>query len=233
MKVEFVGTGGAFDYQLGNSAALVAVQGKTVLIDAGHLVYGALREKKLASAMEAILLTHFHDDHVGSLSSLILHQVHLSESKKPLTILYPDEPFKDLIQGFLSYSLGLPQEKAEFVSLNTFPGITAIETTGKHIEWMKSFAYVFEEGDQVVAYSGDLGDPDIVFDWLRKQDMTGATVFHEVAFDLNLPHHSYYKDLEKHLSDFTIYGYHCDPANKPNDCLLPLVEEVGRVFEWA
>ena len=74
MELKFLGTGGAFDWECGNSSALVSFKGETILIDCGCVVYQQLCRLNLIDKIDAILITHFHDDHVGSLSSILAHR---------------------------------------------------------------------------------------------------------------------------------------------------------------
>ena len=221
MEIKFVGTGGAFDYQYRNSAALVTMNQRRILVDSGNSIYFTLREKNAIDNIDAILITHLHDDHVGSLSSVILH--HNIYLKHKLEILYPTREFKDRLRAFLAFSLQNPDEYVKFRNIDEIEDIEYIETTGLHVETMQTFGYIFKDGGKAWGYSGDLGDPDIIFSTLKERGFQNATVFHEIFFHQRIKSHSYYKDLERHLGDFTIYGYHCDPKQNPEDNKIPLV----------
>lgn len=229
MDIKFIGTGGAFDYEHFNSAALVTRQGANFLIDCGNRCYSRLRELGLADRIDHILITHTHDDHVGSLASLILHQKHVSSRKVRVKLYYPDEDFRKTLEDYLSFAFRPVTDYVELLPLDTLGFVDAINTKGLHVPWMQTWGYLFYENDQTLAYSGDLGDEAIVFDTLRAKGKTGATVFHEITFSKEISNHAYYKRLEPQLADFTIYGYHCHPAEKPADCKIPLVAEVP---EW-
>lgn len=225
MRWQFLGTGGAFDYKQGNSALLVEVGQETWLIDCGHSVYPALRKAGLADRITGIFITHTHDDHVGSLGSLLAHQRYVGGRETPMPIYVPTQSFKQHVEGYLSYVLGSTDRYVDWRSVDQLTGVKALDTTGHHASEVMSFAYAFVEGKERMAYSGDLAEPAILFDWLREMDWAGATVFHDITFVVENTHHAYYKKVEAYQQDFTIFGYHCNPAEKPANCKLPLVAE--------
>src|SRR4030095_1587723 len=67
MLLQFLGTGGAFNPEYGNSAALIRCNGKSILIDCGFTVFAKLKEFNLFNQIDYILITHLHNDHTGSL----------------------------------------------------------------------------------------------------------------------------------------------------------------------
>lgn len=223
MQIKFIGTGGAFDYKYGNSAAWIAYKDTSILIDCGYTVYPKLREKDLISKIDYILITHLHDDHAGSLATLILHHKHIELSEDKLVIIYPTEEFKKDIKAFLSYSLVKPEEYIHFQHINDMEGIGFVDTTDLHTTGMKSFAYHFHSPEELLLYSGDIGRPGILFDFLEKQSHPNIRVFHEMSFQKIDGIHTFYKDLVPHLDTYNILGYHFDPSKNPKDNPIPIV----------
>ncbi len=223
MNIKFLGTGGAFDYEFGNSAALVTFRGKNILIDCGNSVYRRLRETGLAEQIDYILITHFHDDHVGSLSSVVLHHKYFLDPPRKARILVPNQAFQQTIHDYVNFSLTEPLNYLEFLPMGTIPGLTAIDTFGKHIENMQTWAFIFESDTEILAYSGDLGDPDLIFNYLKNRPQKKTNVFHEIAFYKTDGVHSYYEDLNEKIGEFHLYGYHVDPRDEPEDNRVPLV----------
>lgn len=221
MQSKFIGTGGAFDYRYGNSAAILWLRDMKILIDCGADVFSALRHKGQADDITHILITHLHDDHGGSLGSLLAY--HTLILKKPkLKLIYPTESFHDHLLNFVSFIIKT-DEHVEFVPMTEFEGLHFIDTFGLHVKDFPTFAYYFTDNNKTIAYSGDIGDPDCVFDHLRSQGLTGATVFHDITFNPANTAHAFYKDVAKHRDDFTVFGYHIDPEKEPADNEVPLV----------
>lgn len=223
MQIKFLGTGGAFDFEYLNSAACLRFRNKNILIDCGTTVYSRLRETGRADDIDYLLITHLHDDHVGSLASVILHHKFLIDPPRKPVILCPTTRFGDQLYAFLRFPLLKPENYVSFQALHTVPGITAVETTGYHVEGMMSFAYCFEEEKEIIAYSGDLGKPELVFDYLKTQACDSIRVFHEMTFSPAPGIHTYYRDLMPFLPHYEIYGYHLDPRLVPADNVIPLV----------
>jgi ribonuclease BN (tRNA processing enzyme) len=222
MQIKFLGTGGAFDVDYLNSSALLDFRGTHILIDCGFTVYPTLVQKNLINKVTHILLTHLHNDHCGSLANLLLHKS-IVEKVKPPVILYPTEQFKNQLFKFLKIQLKDPDKYADFVALENFEGILAIDTYGQHSEGFQSFAYIFEEGDERIAYSGDLGKPEALFEKLEKMSSMRTCVFHDITFNPANTGHTYYKKLLPYLSTSEVYGYHCDPTENPDDNPIRLV----------
>lgn len=221
MQIKFIGTGGAFDYKYGNSSAILTLDGERVLVDAGNQVYSRLREKNAIEGIDSILITHFHDDHVGSLSSIILHHHHFLH--KNLKLYHQTGDFGDQLYAFLKFSLQKPEGFVDFVPLDHHENITFIDTKNLHIPGLQSYGFVFSEEGENMAYSGDLGDGDILFYHLRERGLKQIPVFHELTFHEANKAHVHYKKLEKYHREFEIYGYHIDPSKEPRDNKIPLV----------
>lgn len=224
MNIRFLGTGGAFHVHQGNSAALVQIHGKTVLVDCGHSVFPTLVKKDLLKEVDAVLITHFHDDHVGSLSSLILfHDIILA--KGAITLYVPDAEFQSQLENFLSFSLGPNHKRVDYQPISKLNGATAVNTFGLHVPGMQTWAYVFQEEQETIAFSGDIGQPKPFFDFLRAQNYPGLQVFHEATFFPGVPAHTHYKDLENYADEFEIYAYHCYLEKRPADLRIKLVAD--------
>ena len=222
LNIHFLGSGGAFDIEQGNSAAWIVLDNKNILLDCGHSVYPTLRRLQRVEKIDYVLLTHLHDDHCGSLGSLVFHY-NLLAPKKKLKILYPTEEFREQIHAFLRCVTQTPAQLVEFIPLSQFQTITAINTYGLHMPHFQTFAYYFETKEKSFLYSGDIGDPDFLFEWLKQHNKQPQIVFHDITFFKEAKPHAYYKAVAKHLKDFTIIGYHHNPADEPEDNPIPLV----------
>lgn len=222
LTIKFLGTGGAFDVEQGNSAAMVYHQNACFLIDCGHAVFPSLVRLGLADKVDGVLITHLHDDHVGSLSSFILYHA-LVLQKGKLKLYVPTRELEALLTGFLSYSLGEPSKRVDFLPVSAIKGLGFIDTTGRHVPGMHTYAYHFSNGQSSIVYSGDNGDADFLFGELEPLNLPNPTVFHEIFFHFPIFGHTYYQDLIPWTARYTIHGYHCDPSYAPPDNTVSLV----------
>ncbi len=225
MQIKFLGTGGAFDFEYGNSAAFIHFRGKRILLDCGNSVYRRLRQTGLADQIDYILITHLHDDHVGSLNSTVLHHKYLLAEPRKARILVPTESFAKELQAFMNFGLRDPKNYADFLPLTELEGLTAVDTFGKHVDGMQTYGYIFEDEDEILAFSGDLGDSNIIFDHLPEQSDKKIRVFHEMSFVRQDGVHTYYQDLNPRAEQYEIYGYHLDPRNAPADNKVPILAD--------
>jgi len=224
MNIKFIGTGGAFDYEYGNSSAILDFKGHTYLIDCGQDIYPRLRSKDFIDPIDHVLITHFHADHVGSLSTFILHH-HFFSKGKQLKLLYPDADFKDQLYEYLKFSLQTPEKFIVFVPIKKYPGVNFVDTFGLHVPGMRTYAYYFQDDEEALVYSGDLGDCDYLFDNLPEFDKPKKRVLHDINFDPPVGPHTFYEDLIPYQEDFEIYGYHCDPSKNVKENPVPLVHD--------
>jgi glyoxylase-like metal-dependent hydrolase (beta-lactamase superfamily II) len=228
MRINFIGTGGAFDYELGNSAALVTRSDVTLLIDCGHTVYARLRALNLVDRIDAVLITHLHDDHVGSLSTLLYHR-HFFTPGRPLRVLSPTPEFEAEVLAFLAFAMQDARQYASFERLNTLPDIGYVDTTGRHVPGMPTFAYLIAElGEPAdsIAYSGDLGDAAFLFDQLRARGLHPSTVYHDLCLYPNISAHAHYQALAAANEGFSVVGYHHDHRMNPPENGIPLAANV-------
>lgn len=229
MDIKFLGTGGVFDESLGNSAALVHIGDRLILIDCGPLTYGLLVKHGTIKHITDILLTHLHGDHVGGLFQLILHMNGRLTPGRKATLLYPTEVFRRHVEGFLNYWFPQPLGLIEFSPISDVKGVGAVDTTDRHVVGLPSFAYFFKDGNSLLYFSGDVGDVSIAADFLASRQETDITVFHEMHH-LTGSAHTHYRDIMAHLSGYRVYGYHCNPDELPSDNSVPLVAHTPRLL---
>ncbi|MEZ4849321.1 MAG: MBL fold metallo-hydrolase [Bacteroidia bacterium] len=217
MQINFIGTGGAFDFQLGNSAALLDFRGHRILIDCGNSTYKQLREARLADTIDHILITHLHDDHVGSLSTFLLHSKYFLKASRKANILVPSKSFLDYLCEFLPLVFPTIKMLSQFTDLSEFEGITAVDTYGLHIPEMPSFGYILKM-EKTFMLIQSLRDPHIIFQTTEAQNYVNkkVKVFHDLNFDPNDSVHCYYKRLFMTFGKILkIYAYHLDPRDNP------------------
>ncbi len=223
MQINFIGTGGAFDIHVGNSAAILTLNDKKILIDCGNTTFANLMSSNLVDNLDYILITHLHDDHVGSLTTLIFYHYFFVKTHK-IKLLVPQK-FYDELFNYISFSLKDPNLFIEIELLEGFKGIKAIDTIGKHFFDMQTYAFDFEDESDRIVFSGDLNDPELILKYLNENPSNKKTiVFHDLSFnELAKSAHCFYKDLFPLSNNYELYGYHCNPIFNPEDNVIPLV----------
>lgn len=219
IELQFVGTGGAHDVSIGNSSALVEVGGERVLLDCGFTVYPRLAALHKVDELDAVLVTHLHDDHVGSLSALLYHRYFAPGSER-LKLYYPDA-FADTLMGWLGYAMQRPEDFCTPVPLSEVKGIDPIDTYGRHFAGMPTYGYHFYDGEDSVVFSGDLADTDYLFGYLEAQGIAPRVVYHDVSL-YETPVHAHYRAVARYLDRYSIVGYHHNHTHNPDDNPVPL-----------
>lgn len=220
MNIKFIGTGGAFEPHKGNASAIVTHGDTRVLIDCGYATLERLIEKDLVKDIDYVLITHLHGDHVGSLPTLLAYSEIIQG--KELPIVYATEEHRADIHTFLT--LTWEEKRAHYIPITNLPWIQYIDTFGQHVPEKQTYAYAFTDQDDIIFYSGDIGKVETVETFLANNTDKNVTVF----LDINKkdgPAHIFYKEAQEKLAQYKVYGYHCDKATMPKECILPLVED--------
>ena len=166
VEISFLGIGGAFDLKEKNSSVIIKTSSGTVLIDCGYSIYQELRNKNFIKNIDYIFITHCHEDHIGSLSTLIYHK--FFTQKQPVKIeCIPS--LKPKLEMYLNDVCG--QAEGSFI-INSNGGILyedlnmiihKIETTDHHFKDLPSsgFVFNFKKGGEnlFLIYSGDINTP--------------------------------------------------------------------------
>ncbi len=212
MKVNVLGTGGAFDVREGNSSFVVYHEKLRILVDCGYDTYPALMCNGMANAIDMVCVTHCHDDHIGSLSAFIYYRFYVLKQITPIVTTYSTAV--DLQGIFARMGMAVNREYS-FLHVGQRPEfIKLIQTTNSHVQNMPSCAVNF--ADKLVI-SGDTGinlierNPD-VFNAVVKN---GATLFHDAAA-IDTPVHCHYSTflgIPEHIRD-RIYLYHHSALNR-------------------
>ncbi|MCS6789528.1 MAG: MBL fold metallo-hydrolase [Bacteroidia bacterium] len=221
--IRFIGAGGAHDLHWGNSAALVEWAGKTYLIDCGFTVYPRLSEKKLIEQVDAVCITHLHDDHIGSLSVLLYHR-HFLSKLPPLPLLVGGTELQAKLYTILHFMMGEVERFARIMTPEEYdPHLIWVSTSRQHMPHMPSAAYIFTKDREALIYTGDIAAPLPLLqdeNWLSRYST--LYVFHDVAFHRTATH-CYYEELHPFLEKVQLWGYHCDPTTAPADNKIRLV----------
>ena len=161
MKLNFLGTGNAFNPSMGNTSAYFIDRDELFLIDCGESVYHAIINAEVLTNAKNIhlMITHTHSDHVGSLGTLVLYLYWVIG--KTLKIILPANTayIKDIrtllsIFGCLPemYEIKTPEDyDAKYKKFKTIRYIH----TDHCPELSRTFGLIFESKDDLTYYSGD------------------------------------------------------------------------------
>ena len=160
MEVEFIGVGEAFDCNNSNTSIFVKSDTK-LLIDCGFTVFHAFSKcYNDADYLDAVYISHFHGDHVGSLPALLLwlweegrtrdlNIVCQEDSEKKimdlLDLVYPN--FKEKFNYDIKFVIVGEGDKIRFNELSLSFAFTVHSTN--------NLAIKVEEDGESVCYSGD------------------------------------------------------------------------------
>ncbi|MCS7297074.1 MAG: MBL fold metallo-hydrolase [Bacteroidia bacterium] len=223
LPIRFIGAGGAHEVHWGNSSALIEWQGSNFLIDCGFTVYPRLLQANLVDKIDAVCITHLHDDHIGSLSVLLYHR-HFISRLPPLPVIVGTSELYAKLYTYLHFLMGEVELFAEVKLAEDYkPFLQALSTARLHAPHMPSCAYLFLSDEANVLYSGDIAEPLPILrdrEWVAQHQP--LFVFHDVSFQRSASH-CYYEDLYPFLERASIWGYHCDPAQAPANNQIPLV----------
>ncbi len=154
--------------------------GRGVLVDPGPgSVRAAARCGVLLASIRAVLVTHFHVDHVLDLFALLFGLRNPALGKSKLTVIGPTG-IADLVaraHGLFGDWVALPPERLAFIELE--PGPFAIELEHQRLEGVAvrmphlghSLGYRIQGIARTIAYSGDTGGGDAPIELGRGADV--------------------------------------------------------------
>lgn len=160
--LKFIGSGNAFNTELGNNSAYIKHENKLFMIDCGSTTFDRMRKLNLLNGIDEIyvLLTHLHPDHVGSLGDLIFYSYYsMGKLGEPcLTVLSPE----DLAVSSLLNRMGVTTAHYNLDEFNCYKYIEKddfkIFIDAKkvpHVDELSSYGYIFEYDNSSYYYSGD------------------------------------------------------------------------------
>ncbi|NOY77129.1 MAG: ribonuclease Z [Calditrichaeota bacterium] len=195
-----------------HSAYLLENKGKFLLIDAGDGVsYTLARQKKSPLAIESVLISHTHPDHVGGLP-LLLQFMMMSGRKAPLDIFLPafyKDFFVEQLYRFYIFPETWPfpihihtlEQSLLFwdsLQVTSFPtrhlsGVA--ETARRHGVGIESYGFRFQVGSRILVFTSDIQSVQAVSphiqtaDWLFIEGAhTSPDEICQFAVEKNIPH---------------------------------------------
>lgn len=229
VEITFLGYGGAFDSLEKNSSCIIKTLSGTLLIDCGSTVYSELKSRDLIDDIDYVFITHCHEDHIGSLSTLIYHRFFIT--KKPLKIECTSD-VQPILELYLRGVCGHCDNYEDSFTINTNDAILyselnmiihKITTTDFHYKNFPTSGFVFnlkKNGeDFFIVYSGDINVP--ITDIIEEQNPDlyekmlsfpeNVFIFHEITTKDQPPNypHCEIRKLDAVTDIFpNIYVYH-------------------------
>jgi len=241
MRIELLGVGGAFSPpEAGHTSALIYGGLNLLLIDCGSRVFDTLRRRDQEDGLDrishinAVAITHLHDDHVGSLGSLLFYRYYVLGKE---TEIFCGDQLRPKLQSYLSAVLGdrvfgRPGKdlhlEAPAASGTVYSWGCAEPTPGIHLRprqvldapgepdygftlWEKTGkpeSSVFWSGDALFGRFVEDGDP-----WGFQTDSCAGLLFCDCSFSPRYPqtvhaHLEEYKALPEHIQERIVLVHH-------------------------
>jgi ribonuclease BN (tRNA processing enzyme) len=168
LRVTVLGTADAYSAEGRHLAAYLLQHGNgALLLDCGPTILASLnRHGVLAEPIDAILISHFHGDHIAGLPFLFLHFMYMEPRSRPLKIIGPPGVESRVLGLFrLTYAETAAESlpyALEFVEIGpketvVLQGAEVEAFFVPHQENPPSLGFEVRAGDRKVVYSGDCG----------------------------------------------------------------------------
>lgn len=173
MKFKILGSGSGFpEVDKNNPSIWIQSDNHNFIFDAGDGLAHRLLENNLSKdVIDAIIISHFHPDHVAGIF-LAIQLLHVEKRDKPLKIFIPEQidKFREMLDLFylfpenLSFNLEVFDiSELEKIYYNIVPfQSTHLKRYAKIIRdnelenEMKSYSFVIEEGKKNMIYTSDI-----------------------------------------------------------------------------
>lgn len=163
---QFIGTGSAFNIDLGNTSAYIKQDKTLLLIDCGATVFARAKKLRLFDDVENvyIIITHMHTDHVGSLGNVIEYLT-IIKGITPNIILTTDESATKQEEDIKVYleKVGVTEDDYEFTYCDmmeeVLQNLVKIEMPQvAHSKKLTSYAVELYFTDKTIYYTSDQND---------------------------------------------------------------------------
>ena len=207
VMVRFLGSGDAFGSGGRNQACIQVQTGEAnLLLDCGATSLVAMKRFSVEpNDIDAILVSHLHGDHFGGIPFLVLDAQLVSKRTRPLVIAGPPglqarvtEAMEVLFPGssrvqraFETRFVEVTERQATEVAAAR---VTAFEVV--HASGAPPYAYRFELGGRVIAYSGDTEWTEALVDAASGADLFICEAY---TFDKEIRFHLNYQTLAAHM----------------------------------
>lgn len=180
-EVLFVGTGDAFGSGgRRNTAILIRVEGQTLLLDCGPSTLAGLKQLEIdPGEIDAIVITHFHGDHVGGIPFLLLDYLFETQRDRPLEIVGPPgiEEWVDLLARAFAYEsireCGFGVSYREYSCGETLrtAGFAITPLPAYHTPSTSPHMIRVRAGGRTIVFTGDTGWSDDLPDQVGDADL--------------------------------------------------------------
>jgi len=227
LDIKFLGIGGAFDIDEGQSSALLETKsGKKNLIDCGYTSYLYLKKNKITQEIGKVFITHTHSDHISGLSDLIYDRffIYAKQTNIECTpeVAVRIKSYLDIC-GHPEEQYTISTEKYLYIEEDSI-SVTKIDTTKHH--WPvnnfpnSGFIFHFKTGEShddyvVLIYSGDINIPitnlmdplDYPFVYEKPENVF---IFHDMTSLSHIQNpHTNFELLEPIANEFkNLFTYH-------------------------
>jgi ribonuclease BN (tRNA processing enzyme) len=159
-----------------HSGYLVESNGKRLLVDCGPGVLPRLRKHETWPKLDAIAISHFHLDHWGDLVPWVWGSMYLNGQPGAVTLFIPPDGGEVLTE--LGARLGFPDMFERVFAIQEYVPNSAFEVGRLSVTPIRvphysiqTYAFRVQEGDTVLAYSGDSAPSAELVDAARDADL--------------------------------------------------------------
>jgi len=215
--LKFVGRGSCFNTKEGNTSAFYKKRKNMLLIDCGSDVFSRLINKNILKDIDILYtaITHFHTDHVGSLSNLIFYMFYIKKQKVKILIPQSDNYSKTTSKYVHSLMTmleiqGVSPNFYELIPANVYIPELAMKiffNPVDHIPEYLSHSLTITTDDQIIWYSGDCN-------YVCPVPEVYNLIYQEVSF-FKSPFHCHVDDLVKYKTHKEkVYLMHIDDSKR-------------------
>ena len=196
MKIKQIGNGGAFNYKETNSSFLIENNDKYLLFDCGHSVYQKLRELDETGEiqlkdLQAVYISHFDDDHIGSLKTLIYYQYFVNQIV--LDIIVAEELYHEMslfLKDLDGYNEDFQKVQAQLYDIYSIENFAGLAYNDMYLQaiickhHIPCFGLSINSEDKEIIISGDttaIHSLDEYYFYKRSLSNKEILVFHDFS----------------------------------------------------